>query len=109
MRMSCCTNKTLVQDKVCTDWSITGAGNQIIYTNNITQEIYASGYIKYEVGINSITVDFLNGATVVDTLIVQPQSSGTFTVRRFTTIRITTTGAGDHQGEVCVTVRYPVS
>ena len=87
--LSCCSNKTLVQDQVCTDWSITGAGTQIVYTNNITQEIYGSGYVKYDIGANPITVDFLVGATVVDTITVQPQSSGTFTVRYFTTVRIT--------------------
>ena len=43
--LSCCSNKTLVQDQVCTDWSITGAGTQIVYTNNITQEVYGSGYV----------------------------------------------------------------
>ncbi|HHK5564573.1 TPA: DUF3992 domain-containing protein [Bacillus thuringiensis] len=107
--LSCCSNKTLVQDQVCTDWSITGAGTQIVYTNNITQEVYGSGYVKYDVGANPITVDFLVGATVVDTIIVQPQSSGTFTVRYFTTVRITTTGTTVNQGEFCITVRYPIS
>ena len=48
--LSCCTNKTLVQDQVCADWSITGAGTQIVYTNNLTQEIYGSGYVKYDTG-----------------------------------------------------------
>lgn len=107
--LSCCSNKTLVQDQVCTDWSITGAGTQIVYTNNITQEVYGSGYVKYDVGANPITVDFLVGATVVDTITVQPQSSGTFTVRYFTTVRITTTGTTVNQGEFCITVRYPIS
>lgn len=97
--LSCCSNKTLVQDQVCTDWSITGAGTQIVYTNNITQEVYGSGYVKYDVGANPITVDFLVGATVIDTITVQPQSSGTFTVRYFTTVRITTTGTTVNQGE----------
>ncbi len=58
--LSCCSNKTLVQDQVCTDWSITGAGTQIVYTNNITQEVYGSGYVKYDVGANPITVDFFS-------------------------------------------------
>ncbi|TXR67721.1 S-Ena type endospore appendage [Bacillus sp. AR18-7] len=48
-------------------------------------------------------------ATVVDTITVQPQSSGTFTVRYFTTVRITTTGTTVNQGEFCITVRYPIS
>ncbi|EJQ54250.1 MULTISPECIES: DUF3992 domain-containing protein [Bacillus] len=107
--LSCCSNKTLVQDQVCTDWSITGAGTQIVYTNNLTQEIYGSGYVKYDTGANPITVDFLVGATVVDTITVQPQSSGTFTVRHFTTVRITTTGTTVNQGEFCITVRYSIS
>ena len=43
---------------------------------------------------------------MVDTITVQPQSSGTFTVRYFTTVRITTTGTTVNQGEFCITVRY---
>ncbi|CJB35937.1 Uncharacterised protein [Streptococcus pneumoniae] len=46
---------------------------------------------------------------MVDTITVQPQSSGTFTVRYFTTVRITTTGTIVNQGEFCITVRYPIS
>ena len=63
--------------------------------------------MKYDVGAAPITVDFLVGATVVDTITVQPQSSGTFTVRYFTTVQITTTGTTVNQGEFCITVRYP--
>ncbi len=47
--LSCCSNKTLVQDQVCTDWSITGAGTQIVYTNNITQSIWFRLREVYEV------------------------------------------------------------
>ncbi|KOS30206.1 hypothetical protein ADK17_05405 [Bacillus anthracis] len=110
--LSCCPNKKHVQDKVCTHWSTTGAATQIdnvLYTNNINQKVEGTGYVKYDVGTAPITVDFLVGATVVDTITVQPQSSGTFTVRYFTTVRITTTGTTVNQGEFCITVRYPIS
>ncbi|PFD35517.1 hypothetical protein CN285_23785 [Bacillus cereus] len=40
---------------------------------------------------------------------VQPQSSGSFTVRYFTTIQIVTTGTATSQGQLCLTVRYPIS
>ena len=107
--LSCCTDKVFVQDQVCSTWSVTGAGTTIIYANNIAQDIYASGYIKYETGVNSITVDFLNGATVVDSITIPPQSSSAFTERGFNQIRVTTTGAGLHQGEICITTRYSLS
>ncbi|WP_369900939.1 DUF3992 domain-containing protein [Bacillus manliponensis] len=109
--LSCCSNKTIVQDKVCLDWSIDGAGAVIIYTNNVTQEIVASGYVKYDVGVNDITVDFLVAGIVtpVETLTISPGSSAAFTVRRFTDIQITTTGADEQQGEICITCRYPIS
>ena len=45
---------------------------------------------------------------MVDTITVQLQSSGTFTVRYFTTVRITTTGTTVNQGEFCITVRYSI-
>ncbi|MGH0431644.1 DUF3992 domain-containing protein [Bacillus mycoides] len=107
--LSCCSNKTLVQDQVCIDWSATGAVTETVYTNNITQDLYASGYVKYDVGVNPVTVNFLVGATVVNTITIQPQSSGSFTVRYFTTIQIVTTGIGTSQGQLCLTVRYPIS
>ena len=44
---------------------------------------------------------------MVNTITVQPQSSGSFTVRYFTTIQIVTTGTGVSQGQLCLTVRYP--
>ncbi len=44
--LSCCSNNTLVQDQVCIDWSATGAVTETVYTNNITQDLYASGYVE---------------------------------------------------------------
>ncbi|CAM4190766.1 hypothetical protein BAMA_24150 [Bacillus manliponensis] len=107
--LSCCSNKTIVQDKVCLDWSIDGTGAVVVYTNNVTQEIVASGYVKYDVGVGDITVEFLVGTTPVETLTISPGSSAAFTVRRFTDIEITTAGVGEHQGEFCITLRYPIS
>ncbi|MFK4308342.1 hypothetical protein ABH948_005436 [Bacillus sp. RC218] len=107
--LSCCSNNKLVQDQVCIDWSATGAVTETVYTNNITQDLYASGYVKYDIGVNPITVNFLVGTAIVNTITVQPQSSGSFTVRYFTTIQIVTTGTGTSQGQLCLTVRYPIS
>ncbi|KOS30009.1 hypothetical protein ADK18_04195 [Bacillus anthracis] len=110
--LSCCSDKTFVQDQVCSAWSVTVVGtaiDNVLYTNNIAQDVFGSGFVKYDVGPGPITVDFLVGATVVDTITVQPQSSGTFTVRYFTTVRISTTGTTVNQGEFCITVRYPLS
>lgn len=56
--LSCCSSKTLVQDQVCIDWAATGAVTETVYTNNITQDLYASGYVKYDVGTAPITVNF---------------------------------------------------
>ncbi|PFK33294.1 hypothetical protein COI93_18465 [Bacillus cereus] len=107
--LSCCTSKTFVQDQACSTWGTTVAGDTIIYTNNIAQEIFASGYIKYDAGADSITVTFLNGTTTVDSLTIPPQGSSTFTQRGFDTIQVTTASAGAHQGEICLTVRYSLS
>ncbi|CAM4246896.1 hypothetical protein BAMA_06325 [Bacillus manliponensis] len=107
--LTCCSYKKIVQDRICTAWSITGGeiGVQTIYSNNFSKNITASGFIKYQIGTNEITVDFFQGTTVIDSITLQPQSSGTFTVKGFTHIQIVT-ATGLHQGEFCMTLSYPL-
>ena len=45
--MLCKWTKTIVQDKVCIDWTA-AATAAIIYADNISQDIYASGYLKVD-------------------------------------------------------------
>ncbi|EEL52014.1 MULTISPECIES: DUF3992 domain-containing protein [Bacillus cereus group] len=113
--LSCCANaqKTIVQDKVCIDWTITtiAAPGQIIYADNISQDIYASGYLKVETGTGPVTITFYSGGTggtAVETIIVASGSSASFTVRRFDTVAILGTTLGE-TGEFCMTIRYSLS
>lgn len=55
--LSCCANgqKTIVQDKVCIDWTA-AATAAIIYADNISQDIYASGYLKVDTGTDRKSV-----------------------------------------------------
>ncbi|MDR6552881.1 S-Ena type endospore appendage [Paenibacillus qinlingensis] len=103
--LSCCSDKTYVQDKVCTNWLMTAAGTTIVYTDNMATLISGTGYIKNETGTAAITVAFLRSAAPVMTAITVPAGgSSSFTVGRFDTITITTTAAAT--GEFCITVRY---
>lgn len=102
--LSCCPDKTIVQDKVCTNFQLTAAGTQIIYVDNIAQIISGTGYVSNEIGTASITVNFLNNAVVVNTLVIPAGGSASFTIRRFDTISVVATTAT--QGEFCITVRY---
>ncbi|CAH1205201.1 hypothetical protein PAECIP111891_02706 [Paenibacillus allorhizoplanae] len=103
--LCCCSEKTYVQDKVCTNWLMTTAGTTTVYTDNMATLISGTGYVKNETGTADITVAFLRSAAPVITAItVQPGGSTSFTVGRFDTITITTTAAAT--GEFCITVRY---
>ncbi|GKU79445.1 DUF3992 domain-containing protein [Paenibacillus sp. L3-i20] len=104
--LSCCTDKITVQDKVCTNWALAAAGTQTIYTDNISQIINGTGYVKYETGTGNLTVNFFRTGVVaaIETIVVPPGGSASFTVARFNTITLTTTAAA--QGEFCITVRY---
>ncbi|CAM4035913.1 hypothetical protein BAQ48_01305 [Bacillus luti] len=110
--LSCCANgqKTIVQDKVCIDWTaaVTAA---IIYADNISQDIYASGYLKVDTGTGPVTINFYSGGTggtIVETITVASGSSASFTVRRFDTVTIIGTAAAE-TGEFCMTIRYTLS
>jgi len=105
-QLSCCSDKIFVQDKVCTNWQLTAAGTQIIYSDNISQIISGTGYVKNEIGTAPITVDFIRQgiATPLKTIVIPPGGSASFSVAHFSTISIVATAAA--QGEFCITVRY---
>jgi hypothetical protein len=115
--LTCCSDKTFVQDKVCTPWSgtvVTLATDVLltVFTNNINQNIVGTGYLQYDVGPADITFDLLNsaGVAMIAPITISPGSSLSFTYRRFGSIRLTLPGAtlGTYQGEFCITTRYPV-
>ncbi|EMA6344165.1 DUF3992 domain-containing protein [Bacillus cytotoxicus] len=107
--LSCCANsqKNIVQDKVCINWTATAAP-AIIYADNIAQDIYASGYLKVDTGTGPVTLVFYSGGiggTAVETITVATGSGASFTVRRFDTVTILGTAAAE-TGEFCMTIRY---
>ncbi|QGR00284.1 DUF3992 domain-containing protein [Paenibacillus psychroresistens] len=102
--LSCCSDKTIVQDKVCTNWVVPAAGTQIIYSDNISQIISGTGYVKFEVGTGPLTITFSQNAGTVQTITILAGSSYTFTISRFDTITLGSTA--DAEGEFCITVRY---
>ncbi|MGG1639454.1 hypothetical protein BK120_25320 [Paenibacillus sp. FSL A5-0031] len=104
--LSCCSDKVIVQDKVCSNWQLAAAGTQIIYSDNISQTINGTGYVKYETGTAPLTVNFFRTGIVaaIQTIVIPVGGSASFTVARFNTISLTTTAAA--QGEFCITVRY---
>ncbi|GFZ90664.1 hypothetical protein GCM10008018_41330 [Paenibacillus marchantiophytorum] len=104
--LSCCSEKIIVQDKVCTNWQLVAAGTQTLFTDNISQIITGTGYVKSEIGTGTITVNFLRTGVVapIQTITIPAGGSSSFSVARFNTISVTTTAAA--QGEFCITVRY---
>lgn len=114
--LSCCPDKEFVQDKVCTPWSGTVVAADVtvvVYTNNINQNIVGTGYLQYDIGPATITLNFLDstGTAINPTPItLTPGTSLAFTYRRFSSIEITLPAAtaGTYQGEFCITTRYPV-
>lgn len=113
--LTCCPDKNYVQDKVCSPWSATvvaTAIDNVLYTNNINQNVVGTGFVKYDVGPGPITVEALDSAgTVIDTQTLNPGTSIGFTYRRFDIIQVVlpVTPAGTYQGEFCITTRYPLS
>lgn len=104
--LSCCSDKIIVQDKVCTNWQLTAAGTQIIYSDNISQTISGTGYVTFETGTGTLTVNFFRTGIVaaIETIVIPSGGSGSFTVSRFDNISITSTA--EAAGEFCITVRY---
>lgn len=114
--LSCCPEKTYVQDKVCSPWSGTGgvaAVTVTLFTNNINQEIVGTGYLKFDLGSEEITLNVLdsNGDAIGTPVTLAPGSSTTFTYRRFSVIQavIPAAATGVFQGEFCITTRYAIS
>ncbi|EEL02075.1 hypothetical protein bcere0013_7510 [Bacillus cereus BDRD-ST26] len=95
---------------MCIDWTA-AATAAIIYADNISQDIYASGYLKVDTGTGPVTIVFYSGGvtgTAVETIVVATGSSASFTVRRFDTVTILGTAAAE-TGEFCMTIRYTLS
>ncbi|MBB6445474.1 DUF3992 domain-containing protein [Bacillus benzoevorans] len=105
--ISCCDEKELVQDKICSDWTI--AGTEIIYIDNVSA-LVSSGYVKLNsapAAADTIAVNFLLGAATVATLpAIGVSSAAAFTVGKFDEIQIVPSGAGTFIGEFCITPRY---
>ncbi|WP_256757427.1 DUF3992 domain-containing protein [Cohnella sp. WQ 127256] len=107
--LSCCSDKNIMQDKVCTNWLIATIGTQTIFSDNIAQTINATGYVKFETGTGTVTVNFFKTGIVaaIKTIVIPAGGSSSFTVSRFNTISLTSTAAAA-QGEFCITVRYSI-
>jgi len=104
--LSCCNEKELVQDKICSDWSITAA--ETIYIDNVSA-IVSSGYVKLNSAPagETVTVNFLLGGTTVATIPdIGVNSAAAFAVGRFDTIQIVPSDTGSYLGEFCITPRY---
>ncbi|MDW3037889.1 S-Ena type endospore appendage [Bacillus pacificus] len=113
--LTCCPDKNYVQDKVCSPWSgtvVATAITNVLYNNNINQNMIGTGFVRYDVGPAPITLTVLDatGATI-DTQTLNPGTSIAFTYRRFVTIEVILPAAtaGTYQGEFCITTRYPLS
>jgi hypothetical protein len=110
--LSCCPEKQYVQDKICAPWNATGDDATpvviTVFTNNLSNNIYGSGYLQYDVGPDAITLTVLDGVgNTLYTTTLDPGTSISFTYRRFATIQLTLpTTAGTYQGEFCITTRY---
>ncbi|REK75173.1 DUF3992 domain-containing protein [Paenibacillus paeoniae] len=109
----CCPDRKYVQDKVCNPWNGSGAAanDVVVYSNNINRNIVGTGYLQYNTGPANITLEILDSAgTALETFILSPGQSTSFTSRRFTSIQVAIPAtAGDYQGEFCITTRYPVA
>ncbi|WP_240421684.1 DUF3992 domain-containing protein [Paenibacillus periandrae] len=111
---TCCEDKQLVQDKVCSNFLIAVATPRTIYTSVgvDARNFFASGTITYADGADPISVQFFLGTTASGpAILVDPGSSLSFTKTNFNSIQITAAGATADTpatGEICVTPRYRV-
>ncbi len=82
--LTCCPDKNYVQDKVCSPWSATvvaTAIDNVLYTNNINQNVIGTGFVKYDVGPGPITVEALDSAgATIDTQTLKPRNEYCFYV-----------------------------
>lgn len=119
--LSCCPDTEFVQDKVCITWTgevpedETDPVPVIVFMNNLNQNIYATGYLKYDTGPGNITLQAVDATdTALGTIItLTPGTTASFTYRRFSEIQVILPGGpaneGTYIGEFCVTVRYPLT
>lgn len=102
--LTCCPDKNYVQDKVCSPWSgtvVATAITNVLYNNNINQNMIGTGFVRYDVGPAPITLTVLDAAgATIDTQTLNPGTSIAFTYRRFVTIEVTLPAAtaGTYQG-----------
>ncbi|WLR51938.1 hypothetical protein LC040_03230 [Bacillus tianshenii] len=121
---SCCSEKDLVQDKMCCDFNVsvgTASGQrEIIYATNgavSCENLVASGTVKNCSTTAPLIVEFRRGVTdsgigtLVRVITIPPAGCVTFVVARFDTIfvaRPTGEGAAPISGEICITPRYTI-
>ena len=118
---SCCEPKNFVQDKICDNFTVSGAdevGAETLFATNANGVIFASGFVK-NTGILPLTVQFVRGAdpitgaggTIVRQIVVPIGGAFTFTMSQFDTIRtfaVGATAALPAAGEFCITPRYRI-
>ena len=109
----CCPDKKYVQDKVCIPWNGTVDDEALVitvYNNNVSRDVYGTGYVKFNDGPADITLTVLDGAGgTVNTVTLSSGMSTSFTYRRFATIQLTLPAtAGSYEGEFCITPRYAI-
>jgi len=110
--LSCCPEKEYVQDKVCSPWAGANTTTLTVYTNNLSQNIVGTGFLRFDSGPGTITLNILDsaGGTIATFPAIAAGTSISFTYRRFATIQVVTAATvGQYEGEFCITTRYPVS
>ena len=74
--LTCCPDKNYVQDKVCSPWSgtvVATAITNVLYNNNINQNMIGTGFVRYDVGPAPITLTVLDAAgATIDTQTLNP-------------------------------------
>ncbi|MCR8630567.1 DUF3992 domain-containing protein [Paenibacillus radicis (ex Xue et al. 2023)] len=109
----CCSQTSFVQDKLCATYTLTTATPQVIYALNTNPtKTFVSGTISLDSGPTggTVTVEFLLGATVVETETLTVGATLAFTKSGFTSITLTGVApfTPPYQGEFCLTPRYPL-
>ncbi len=118
---ACCAQSTYVQDQVCTQINITPVAptttTQDLYVIDINPaKLYVTGTLSISsapVG-STLRVNYLLGSVLVETDTIIPGTALAFTKSGFDTIQLSyTTISGSATpnivGELCLTIRYPVS
>jgi hypothetical protein len=114
-----CDCPKLVKDCICVEWSIPHGETQTVFQTTGFNPIFASGFISFDCGSpDLVRVRFFLGNNLVgDVIRVFADSSVAFTSTRFDRITVECPdfiGTPDSdcpttcEGEICITVRYPV-